>query len=169
MLLRHLLSILFLPFLAAVVIPFWLLTSFAWIDHRWAAGTAVVWLPRLSGALVVAFGLCLLIWCIYLFVRFGQGTIAPWNPTRQQVAAGPYRFVRNPMIIGVALVLSGQAIFWGSWVIALWTCIFILVNHFYFVFSEEPGLEKRFGQSYLIYKANVPRWLPRTRPWRGLE
>ena len=109
MLLRHLLSILFLPFLAAVVIPFWLLTSFAWIDHRWAAGTAVVWLPRLSGALVVAFGLCLLIWCIYLFVRFGQGTIAPWNPTRKQVAAGPYRFVRNPMIIGVALVLSGQS------------------------------------------------------------
>lgn len=160
MLLRHLLSILFLPFLAAVVIPLWLLTSFAWIDHRWAAGTAVVWLPRLSGALVVAFGLCLLIWCIYLFVRFGQGTIAPWNPTRKQVAAGPYRFVRNPMIIGVALVLSGQAIFWGSWVIALWTCIFILVNHFYFVFSEEPGLECVFRSTPIINSATNRSLIP---------
>jgi len=109
-----LLSIFFLPFLVAVVIPLWLLTSFAWIDHRWAAGTAVVWLPRLSGALLVICGFCLLICCIYLFARIVQGTIAPWDTTRKLVTAGPYCFVRNPMIIGVALVSSGQAIFWGS-------------------------------------------------------
>ena len=83
------------------------------------------------------------------------------------VAVGPYRFVRNPMISGVALMLAGQALLWGSWVITIWASLFVLINHVYFVLAEEPGLERRFGEPYRIYKANVPRWLPRMKPWLG--
>jgi len=58
---------------------------------------------------------------------------------------------------------AGQALFWGSWIMGLWAGFFILVNHLYFVLSEEPGLERRFGESYRVYKAGVPRWLPRMK------
>lgn len=102
-----------------------------------------------------------------LFARVGRGTLAPWDPTRHLVAAGPYRCVRNPMISGVALMLLGEAAFWGSRAVGLWAASFLAINHLYFVLSEEPGLERRFGQEYRTYKAEVPRWIPRLRPWVG--
>ncbi|MEW6232681.1 MAG: isoprenylcysteine carboxylmethyltransferase family protein [Chloroflexota bacterium] len=165
--LRHVLAILLLPFLAVVVVPAWLLTAFAASDHRWSDSSPTVWLARTAGigCLIVGFGL--FSWCLRLFARVGQGTLAPWDPTRHLVAVGPYRFVRNPMISGVALMLIGQALLWGSWVVGLWAGVFIFINHFYFVWSEEPGLEARFGEAYRRYKANVPRWVPRLRPWSG--
>jgi protein-S-isoprenylcysteine O-methyltransferase Ste14 len=69
------------------------------------------------------------------------------------------------MISAVALMLMGEALFCGSWVLGIWIGIFLCINHVYFVFSEEPALEKRFGEDYRLYKANVPRWVTRLRPW----
>src|SRR5262245_27132560 len=152
--LRHLLAIALLPFVAVVVVPHGLLAAFAGIDTRWSG----LWL---LGAAMFACGLALFAWCISLFAKVGRGTLAPWDPTRNLVAIGPYRFVRNPMISGVALLLVGQALLWVSWPLGIWAGIFILVNHVYFVLLEEPGLERRFGESYRVYKANVPRWVPR--------
>jgi protein-S-isoprenylcysteine O-methyltransferase Ste14 len=168
MTIRHLLSILLLPFMAAVVVPFWLESAFGG-GLNLGDGSPAVWLARSAGALLIAGGLVLFAWCVSLFAKVGQGTLAPWDPTRSLVAAGPYRFVRNPMISGVAMILVGQALFWSSWAIFIWSCVFIVINHVYFVFSEEPGLEKRFGQNYRSYKENVPRWLPRFRPWSGRQ
>ena len=165
MILRHLLAILFLPFVAAVVVPLWLLRSFAAADTRWQESLPIVWLPRSAGAALLVVGFALFCSCVVLFARVGRGTLAPWDPTRRLVAMGPYRFVRNPMISGVFLMLAGLALLRGSWVIAAWVCTFALINHTYFLLSEEPGLERRFGESYRIYKAHVPRWIPRVRPW----
>lgn len=167
MALRHLLSILLLPFVVVVGAPYWLLTAFAANDTRWSNNSPFQWGFQVVSVIVLTLGLVLFIWCVSLFARVGQGTLAPWDPTRKLVAAGPYRLVRNPMISGVALLLIGQALFWGSWRVGLWAGIFICLNHVYFVFSEEPGLEKRFGKDYRRYKANVPRWIPRLRPWSG--
>jgi protein-S-isoprenylcysteine O-methyltransferase Ste14 len=165
--LRHFLSILLLPFMVVIVVPWWLLNAFAASDSRWDAVSPLIWFPRLAGLACILVGFALLCWCIGLFARVGQGTLAPWDPTRKLVTVGPYRFVRNPMISGVVLLLIGQALFWGSWIVGLWACIFICINHTYFVLLEEPGLGKRFGESYRRYKANVPRWLPRVKPWAG--
>jgi protein-S-isoprenylcysteine O-methyltransferase Ste14 len=162
--LRHVLAILLLPFTAAVVVPTWLRTSFAAVDTRWGGVSLVEWLPRSLGVVLLVGGLALFSWCVSLFVRVGYGTLAPWDPTRRLVALGPYRYVRNPMISGVAMILIGQALVWGSWVTALWAAVFVLINHVYFVLGEEPGLERRFGASYLTYKAKVPRWIPRRKP-----
>ena len=84
------------------------------------------------------------------------GTVFPF-------AVGPYRYVRNPMISGVAVMLLGEALFHGSWVIGIWFGVFVYINHVYCILSEEPGLEKRFGESYRAYKKEVPRWIPRLR------
>jgi protein-S-isoprenylcysteine O-methyltransferase Ste14 len=162
--LRHLLAILLLPFLAVAGVPYWLLVAFAAGDTRWGQSIQIFWLPRLAGIAFIVAGLILFSWCMVLFARVGQGTLAPWDPTWDLVAVRPYRYVRNPMITGVALMLIGQALFWGSWILSLWACIFVLINHVYFILSEEPGLEKRFGENYRVYKSSVPRWIPRIRP-----
>lgn len=163
--LRHTLSILLLPFMVVVVVPGWLLYSFAGSDSRWAAASPRLWIGRIVGVLIVLAGFGLFAWCVSLFARIGQGTLAPWDPTQKLVAVGPYRHVRNPMISGVALMLIGLAVFHGSWIVGLWAGLFVLINHTYFLLSEEPGLERRFGESYRKYKAHVPRWIPRLQPW----
>lgn len=160
MMLRHLLSILLLPFMVVVVIPAWLLNN-AVGDIRWSDASLSVWLLRVAGIVVFLMGFGLFSWCVSLFVRVGRGTLAPWDPTRNLVAEGPYRYVRNPMISGVVAMLLGEALLWGSLAVGLWACAFALINHAYFVLSEEPGLERRFGESYRAYKATVPRWIPR--------
>ena len=158
--LRHLLAILLLPTMVTVVVPRWILTAFASNDSRWP-GDDWSWMPRTLGGLVILAGLALVTWCISLFVRVGKGTLAPWDPTSNLVAVGPYRYTRNPMITGVATILTGEAALFGSWRLALWALTFILFNHVYFLLVEEPGLEQRFGESYLDYKRAVPRWIPR--------
>ena len=164
---RHLLSILLLPTVVAIVVPQWILRTYAATDTRWASGMATV-VGRTSGAIVTVAGVSLVAWCIALFARVGRGTLAPWDPTTKLVAVGPYRYTRNPMISGVALTLVGEAIFTGSRYVALWAVTVIVINHIYFVASEEPGLEARFGQSYRDYKAAVPSWIPRP-PRSGSE
>jgi len=160
-LLRHLFAILVLPVVMAGVVPTWLLSRYALVDSRWSADPALLWSMRALGTVVLLGGLALFGWCVTLFARVGQGTLAPWDPTQRLVAVGPYRYVRNPMISSVATVLAGWAIFTGSWVLALWLAVFVAFNSVYFVLVEEPGLEQRFGAPYREYKARVPRWVPR--------
>ena len=164
MVLRHLLSIALLPFLVAVVVPWVLLGGSA--DAHLTDGSALR-LRVIAGAAVFVWGFAFFAWCVSLFARVGRGTLAPWDPTRHLVVVGPYRYVRNPMISGVALMLLGEAAFWDSGAVGLWAASFLAINHLYFVLSEEPGLERRFGQEYRTYKAEVPRWIPRLRPWAG--
>ena len=103
------------------------------------------------------------------FVKYGDGTPAPWNPPSRFVVRGPYRHVRNPMILGALLILVSESLILWSLPLALWAAAFFGGNALYFPLSEERRLESRFGDSYRAYKANVPRWLPRLRAWRGTE
>jgi protein-S-isoprenylcysteine O-methyltransferase Ste14 len=161
-LVRHLLSILLLPTMVAVVLPRWILSSAAAMDTRWPRTLATIPVRALGVVLMVA-GVGLAAWCITLFARVGKGTLAPWDPTSKLVAVGPYRYTRNPMITGVATTLVGEALLTGSRLIALWALAFITLNHVYFLLSEEPGMARRFGESYAEYRRTVPRWLPRLR------
>ncbi|HEU4881235.1 MAG TPA: isoprenylcysteine carboxylmethyltransferase family protein [Longimicrobium sp.] len=164
--LRHLLSILLLPFMVTVVVPRWLLGTDA-ASIRWGGTPAVDGLSRGAGVVVFAIGFALFAWCVTLFARVGKGTLAPWDPTQRLVAVGPYRHVRNPMISGVLLMLIGEALLGRSGVLAIWAGAFLLINHAYFLLSEEPGMQRRFGESYRVYRSHVPRWIPRITPWRG--
>ena len=166
MVFRQALSIFLLPFLVVVVVPYWLLTTFPNNDSRWNLSSTLTWLSRAGGAVCLLSGFVLFCWCVVLVARVGRGPLAPWDATRNLVAIGPYRFVRNPMISGVALILFGEALLWGSWSLGMWAGFFVVFNHLYFIYSEEPGLEKRFGEKYRLYKANVPRWIPRLTPSR---
>ena len=160
MVLRHLLSILLLPTVVAIVVPRWILRVYAATDTRWTGGPLSA-LPRTAGVMLMLAGVSLVAWCISLFARIGKGTLAPWDPTSNLVAVGPYRYTRNPMITGVLTTLVGEALLTGSRWIGLWALTFFTMNHLYFLTLEEPGLERRFGESYADYKRAVPRWVPR--------
>lgn len=118
------------------------------------------------GIVMAAAGATLGVWASRLFVTIGRGTPAPWDPTRKLVVTGPYRYVRNPMVIGLMLMLGAEALILWSWPIAAWLAVFFLANATYIPLSEERDLEHRFGTPYRLYKENVPAWLPRFRPWR---
>ena len=106
---------------------------------------------------------------IYLYTAFwgfaliGGGTPAPIAPTKTLVVRGLHRFVRNPMYIGVGLVIAGQAWLFHSKPIAIYLACFWLIAHLFVVFYEEPTLRKQFGEEYDRYRETVPRWIPNLR------
>jgi protein-S-isoprenylcysteine O-methyltransferase Ste14 len=71
------------------------------------------------------------------------------------------------MILAVVVMLAGEVLFWGSAILGFYLVVFVLVNQVYFILSEEPGLDRRFGEPYRTYKTHVPRWIPRAKPWPG--
>jgi protein-S-isoprenylcysteine O-methyltransferase Ste14 len=75
------------------------------------------------------------------------------------IAAGLYRFSRNPMYLGVVMVILGQAIVRRSVPVAVYGSIVFCVFHFTVVFIEEPHLRATQGHSYELYCRSVPRWL----------
>ena len=158
------LSPLLLPFVVLVLVPL-IILYFYKIPLTNYHGILLD-LQFAIGLILIVAGLCGLAWTIGLFTRVGEGTLAPWDPTKKLVVRGPYAYARNPMITSVIAVLVGEAFLLSSWSILLWAVTVFLVNHIYFIFSEEPGLEKRFEEEYEIYKKNVPRWLPRLNPWK---
>lgn len=162
---RHVRAILLCPGVVTVVVPALLVWWTGDVDFGWGLPGAVAALPVLLGAALIALGLGLVVWTVRLFATFGQGTLAPWDPTSKLVVRGPYRHVRHPMIGGVVLILLGEAALLGSPALLLWCAAVVAVNAIYLPFVEEPGLRRRFGAEYERYCANVRRWVPRMRPW----
>ncbi len=166
MLRRWIKAIAALPVVVLVVIPFVLIATFQtlpWSYPPASPGSLAFWLAL--G--LAAYGLPLAIWTVSLFWRYGEGTAAPWDPPQRFVVRGPYRYLRNPMISGVLALLAAETLMLRSLPILCWLVVALLVNVFNIPFVEERGLAKRFGKPYLTYKKNVPRWLPRFRPWMG--
>lgn len=118
------------------------------------------WLRPL-GYGIAAVGAILAALCIATFVTRGRGTPAPFDPPREFVASGPYRWVRNPMYVGAAGVILGAGLVLSSPSLVLLAFAFLLAMHFFVILHEEPTLEDRFGASYRRYKADVHRWLVR--------
>lgn len=115
-------------------------------------------------------GLVLMGWTVRLFASLGGGgSPAPWDPIQNFIVTGPYLYVRNPMLTGVLLAQAAMAMFFQSWPLAIWMVFFFCLNTVYFKFSEEPGLEKRYGEPYQAYCRNVNRWVPRFSPYGQSE
>ena len=163
---RHAVAIVLLPGTAVIGVPAVILITGDGPDAGWGEG-AMSALTLIAGALLISAGVALWAWTVGLFARIGRGTLAPWDPTQRLVVEGPYRHVRNPMITAVLAVLAGEGLALGSAGRLIWAAAFLAINWSYFVLSEEPGLERRFGDEYRTYKANVPRWLPRRTGWEG--
>jgi protein-S-isoprenylcysteine O-methyltransferase Ste14 len=153
-----------LPISVCILIPSLILFSTSWTPSSLLPFLFYYPASVLSFTSIIV-GIYLLASTIRMFARIGQGTLAPWNPTKKLVVHGIYRYVRNPMISGVLIILLGESLLFCSTWVFLWFLFFFIGNHVYFIKSEEPGLIKRFGQEYAQYAENVPRWIPRRTPW----
>jgi protein-S-isoprenylcysteine O-methyltransferase Ste14 len=154
-----------LPGVVTIVVPAEIVRRTGTLNVGWGLTPPLSWLPWLLGFVLIGLGLLLMYRTISLFAGFGEGTLAPWDPPRRLVIRGVYRRVRNPMISGVFFVLLGETVLSGSPPLLVWFLIVFVVNAVYIPLIEERSLENRFGDEYLDYRRNVPRWIPRLRPW----
>jgi protein-S-isoprenylcysteine O-methyltransferase Ste14 len=153
--LRNLLFTVFVPGTVAVVVPLLI-----------GRGSGATFEPSsYPGWLLIAGGVVLYAWCLWTFVTVGRGTPGPWDPTERVVATGPYLWVRNPMYIAVLSVILGEAWVFKSWVLVAYAIVVAAVVHTFVVVYEEPTLTEQFGESYVSYRKQVGRWIP--RPPRG--
>jgi protein-S-isoprenylcysteine O-methyltransferase Ste14 len=118
------------------------------------------------GIFLLLGGFTLAIITTRLFASLGKGTAAPWNPPKNLVIAGPYRYVRNPMLTSVFIMQIAEILIFNSTEIFWIFITFLILNMFYFPLVEEKKLECRFGKDYIEYKRNVPRYIPRLIAWQ---
>jgi protein-S-isoprenylcysteine O-methyltransferase Ste14 len=122
------------------------------------------WTPlQVVSLVIMVVGAAILVRCIWDFAAKGRGTLAPIDPPKQLVVQGLFRYVRNPMYLGVLVLLLGQTAFFESLALLRYTGIWFAVVHLVVVLYEEPSLRRRFGAPYERYCRSVHRWLP-TRP-----
>lgn len=142
---------------------FWLLPS--WLGFRVDTLGAARW--RWIGALPSVLGFAVALRCVWDFGWTGHGTPAPIAPPQNLVVVGFYRYVRNPMYVGFFFGWSGLWLVFGRANVAAFAVVAaVMVGVVLFVrLYEEPTLRKMFGPQYEDYCRNVPRWLPRLRPW----
>ncbi len=152
-----LLFTIFVPGTVAVIIPRWIVGGFCI-----PPGVPATWI----GAILCSLGAAIYLRCAWKFAVRGLGTPAPIAPTKFLVTRGLHRYVRNPMYVGVALLILGEGTIFRSFHLVLYAALMLLTAHIFVVFYEEPTLHRQFGESYDEYRHDVPRWIPRFRNGR---
>ena len=135
-----------------------------WLITDWR-GDAPAW-AQVVGSAVTAAGALLVAAAFIQFVVEGRGTPAPNAPTQTLVVGGLYRWVRNPMYVGVAGAIAGQAVLFASAGVTVWLVVFVVAVTSFVMLFEEPTLRRTYGTGYDEYARAVHRWVPRLRPWR---
>jgi protein-S-isoprenylcysteine O-methyltransferase Ste14 len=149
-----LLFTIFVPGTVAILIPRWLVGGFSRPQNG-----VLTWI----GAIVFVIGAAIYFRCAWEFAARGLGTPAPIAPTKFLVTTALHRYVRNPMYLGVALAILGEAAVFRSVHVVEYAAIMLLIAHIFVVLYEEPTLQHQFGESYAEYRRRVPRWIPRLR------
>ena len=151
LLLKNLLFTLLVPGTVAVYVPL-----------RLAQGRSPLLGPTLVLALVLlTVGVAIYVWCVWDFATFGRGTPAPIDAPTRLVVRGLYRYMRNPMYVGVLTVILGLAVLYHAARVFLYAiCVGVFIHQF-IVLYEEPHLARQFGAEYREYCASVGRWFPR--------
>jgi len=146
------------PGFVAGIFPWWIT---GWVFHSPLLGFRLI---RVIVVALIAVGVPMLLDSFARFAVQGLGTPAPVLPTTHLVVTGLYRFVRNPMYVGVSAVIFGQALLFGSVRLLTYGVLIWLAFHLFVLLYEEPKLRSSFDGEYQIFCQNVPRWIPRIRP-----
>ena len=140
------------PGMVAGYIPLVLLRKGPQVETDWFAYLAFpLW----------GIGGTILLWSFWNFLIQGRGTPAPIDPPQELVAVGFYRYVRNPMYVGIFLILLGHFLWFEFLWLLVYLAIVFLIVHGFVTLYEEPTLKKKFGTTYHEYLQRVPRWIPR--------
>ena len=131
------------------------------IDVHFPAWHVEIGWWRIPGAIVLAAFFVLYAGCSFVLTSRGRGAYVEFDPPKEFVASGPYRWVRNPVAACLVGMLLGEAVALSSTGVFLLFLGSLLPAHLQVVLMEEPLLRKRFGQAYEDYLRRVPRWIPR--------
>ena len=153
-LIKTIIFTIFIPGSVTILVPYWLLSSSS-------APPIQLGVLRYLGALPLLIGVAIYCWCAWDFTFAGRGTPAPFDPPKQLVVRGLYRYVRNPMYVGIVSILLGEALLFASWRLFAYTASAFIFYSLIVVLYEEPALRHKFGESYRQYCKIVRRWIPR--------
>ncbi len=159
-LVKTLIFAIFVPGFLLIVVPCWLVASN--LNRSFEIG-----ILRYLGFIPIGLGAIAQLWSMWNFATFGKGTPAPIDPPKIFVSKGLYRMMRNPMYVGAALILIGEALVYQSWTLFAYAFLVWLPQHLFVIFYEEPALKKKFGAEYEAYLKTVPRWIPKLRNLRS--
>lgn len=120
---------------------------------------------RAAGVLLILAGTGVVVAGFARFVAEGSGTPAPVAETERLVIGGSYRYVRNPMYVGVLAAITGQALLLGHGGLLVHAALVALTTTSFVRWYEEPRLLGRYGADYERYRRAVPGWWPRLRPY----
>src|SRR5688572_14466800 len=159
----RLFAILRSAFFATLFVSLW-----TWFIPRWLARGGELH-PRWSVPAIVlmVIGAAIMLKCVWDFAWTGRGTPAPWDPPRRLVVTGLYRYVRNPMYVGMGTFLLGEALLLPEItrvMLFVMAAAWVAVTAFIMLY-EEPTLRRLFGDDYESYRRHVRRWLPRLKPF----
>ena len=154
LLLRNLFFTILQPGVVGVLIPYFILRNRveSFFPQVWSA-------PSVIGLILMIVGIVVVLACILRFATEGKGTLSPLDPTKQLVIRGLYRYSRNPMYVGMMIVLIGETLFWWSTSMAVYAVIVFVAFHLFILLHEEPRLRRDFGPEYDAYVSSVRRWL----------
>lgn len=135
----------------AFAILIWVFSNFNLMPVFQSVALAIVSL--LIGILVIFLG-------VWEFKK-AQTTVNPLDPEKSQniVSTGIYQYTRNPMYLGMALILMAFIFYFGSWLLWIFVIGFVIYMNYFQIIPEEEILEKNFGENYLTYKQKVRRWI----------
>lgn len=153
LLFRNLIFTILQPGLVTGVIPYYLLGDEVNVLQ-------VPWrIQDYAGLIIFLAGLLILFRCIIQFALEGRGTLSPVDPTKRLVIRGLYQYSRNPMYVGVMMILIGEAMLTSSFSMWIYLSIVFVGFNLFIMLHEEPRLDKDFGQEYVHYRQKVRRWI----------
>jgi len=152
---RNLIFTILQPGVVAGLIPYWILgDQVGYLFNKQLLNPGL----HYFGLVVFLIGLVIMIGCIMNFALKGRGTLSPLDPTQKLVISGPYKWSRNPMYVGVVLMLIGEAVFFLSFELGTYALFIFILFHVFIMLVEEPRLKRDFGEKYGRYCAQVRRW-----------
>jgi protein-S-isoprenylcysteine O-methyltransferase Ste14 len=154
LLLRNLFFTILQPGMVAGFIPYWIVRNHLIEIIEKPAGVF-----QFMAILLFTAGFVTTITCILRFAFEGKGTLSPADETKQLVIGGLYRYSRNPMYVGVMLMLIGEALFTSSKDLWIYAAVIFSCFHLFILMHEEPRLQRDFGDQYSVYRKKVRRWL----------
>ncbi len=116
---------------------------------------------RYAGIALMAIGIPFSLYCSAILFLPGANRPMPYDTGDDFVIEGPYRYVRNPFLLGIIITLLGETILMSRFAMFAYTFLLVWCVHFWVIFFEEPALLERFEDKYKKYKDAVPRWLPK--------
>jgi len=142
LIIRNLVFTVVVPGLGGVWVPWQIVTR-----HGHTA-TPAAW----EAVPVIAAGAALYLWCVWNFAAVGGGTPGLWDAPRRVVAAGPYRWVRNPIYLAALVIILGEAWLFTSLSLLEYAAAMAVFFHLFVTGYEEPALRRRFGAAYTEYR-----------------